>query len=345
MKPSAGIGSLALLAMVTCGGKTQPADAPPAAAAASSTSVAKNGVVEAEPSVPGAIAASVAPAADTPKAARPTPVAKWADVGLAKPESIVYDPDGDRYLVSNINGGGLAKDDNGFVSVLSPEGPVTALKWIEGGKNKVSLDGPKGLVLVNDLLYVADITNVRVFDRKTGTPKGSIPVPTSTSLNDIAAAPDGKIYVSDTAKKVGADGKTLEPNGNDSIYVIEDGKARTLAKRKELGSPNGILWTDRGLVAVTNDASGEVYRLDEKRERQDITKLPTGNLDGLLALGDSLLVTSWAGNAIYRGKLGGSFEVVIADLKSPADIGYDTKRGRLLVPLLLENTVLAYELK
>jgi hypothetical protein len=46
-----------------------------------------------------------------------------------------------------------------------------------------------------------------------------------------------------------------------------------------------------------------------------------------------------------RPELGGSFDVLIADLKSPADIGYDTKRGRLLVPLLLENTVLAYELK
>ncbi len=53
--------------------------------------------------------------------------------------------DGDRYLVSNINGGALAEDNNGFVSVLSPDGQVTTLKWIEGGKNKVSLDGPKGL--------------------------------------------------------------------------------------------------------------------------------------------------------------------------------------------------------
>jgi hypothetical protein len=302
----------------------------------------KKSATEAPPSAP---VASGAPAADTPKPAGLTPVVKWADVGLAKPESIVFDADGDRYLVSNINGGGLAKDNNGFISVLSPDGQVTALKWIEGGKNKVSLDGPKGLVIVKELLYAADITSVRVFDRKTGAPKATIPVPTSTSLNDIAAAPDGKVYVSDTAKKIGADGKTMEPNGNDSIYVIEGGKARTLAKRKELGSPNGILWTDQGLVAVTNDASGEVYRLDDKLERQDITKLPAGNLDGLLALGDSLLVTSWAGNAIYRGKLGGSFEVLIADLKSPADIGYDTKRGRLLVPLLMENTVLAYALK
>jgi SMP-30/gluconolaconase/LRE-like protein len=342
MKRSVGAYALVLLALVRCGKETAPPAAPSAAPLSSSDPVSSNGVTEAGASTP---AASVASPAEPPKPAGPTPVAKWADVGLAKPESIVYDADGDRYLVSNINGGALAKDDNGFVSVLSPDGQLTTLKWIEGGKNKVSLDGPKGLVIVDGLLYATDITNVRVFDRKTGAPKGTIPVPGSTSLNDIAVAPDGKIYVSDTGKKVGADGKTLEPNGNDSIYVIEGGTARTLAKRKDLRNPNGIVWTDNGLVAVTNDASGEVYRLDEKLARQDVTKLPTGTLDGLLALGDSLLVTSWAGNAIYRGKLGGSFEVLIADLKSPADIGYDTKRGRLLVPLLLENTVFAYELK
>jgi sugar lactone lactonase YvrE len=265
--------------------------------------------------------------------------------GFLKPESAVYDADADRYLVSNINGVGLAKDNNGFISVLSPEGQVTDLKWIEGGKNKVALDGPKGLVISKGILYAADITVVRMFDLKTGAPKGNINVAGATSLNDIAAAPDGKIYVSDTGRKVGADGKTLEPNGNDAIYVINKGKAKVLAKRTELGQPNGLLWTDKGLVAVTNDDSGEVYRLDEKAKRQDITKLPAGKLDGLLALGDSLLVTSWASNSVYRGKLGGTFEVALPEQKTPADIGYDTKRGRLLLPLLMENTVAVYELK
>jgi hypothetical protein len=80
-------------------------------------------------------------------------------------------------------------------------------------------------------------------------------------------------------------------------------------------------------------------------ERQGITKRAIGNLDGLVALGDALLVTSWTGNAICRGKLGGSFEVLVVELKSLADGGCDTKRGRLPVPLLLKNTVLAQVLK
>jgi sugar lactone lactonase YvrE len=332
------IGTIAaFFALASCLPANPPSSSAASAAASSSAGpTAKNSVAELAPS-------ASAGEAEAPKAG-PAPVVKYTD-GFLKPESAVYDADGDRYLVSNINGVGLVKDNNGFISVLSPDGQVTNLKWIEGGKNKVTLDGPKGLVISKGILYAADITVVRMFDLKTGASKGNIAVPGATSLNDIAAAPDGKIYVSDTGKKVGADGKTLEPNGNDAIYVINKGKAKALAKRTELGQPNGLVWTDKGLVAVTNDDSGEVYRLDEKAKRQDVTKVPAGQLDGLLSLGDSLLVTSWASNAIYRGKLGGTFDVAIPDQKSPADIGYDTKRGRLLVPLLMENTVAVYELK
>jgi hypothetical protein len=340
MKRSSGIGSLALVAaLASCGGETPPPSAPPAASA-SSAPVAKNSVTEPAPSAP---AGSATPA-EPPKPAGPTPVLKYSE-GFLKPESAVYDPDGDRYLVSNINGIGLIKDNNGFVSVLSPDGQVTNAKWIEGGKNKVTLDGPKGMVISKGTLYVADITVVRQFDLKTGAPKADIAVAGATSLNDIAVAPDGKIYVSDTGKKLGADGKTFENNGQDAIYVIDKGKAKVLAKRTELGCPNGVLWVDKSLVAVTNDDSGEIYRLDEKQKRQDITKLPAGKLDGLLALGDSLLVTSWASNSVYRGKLGGTFEVLIPEVKSPADIGYDTKRGRLLLPSVMDNTVSVYEIK
>jgi sugar lactone lactonase YvrE len=328
-----------LLFLAACGAQTPPAASPPPEPAVAP--VAKTSAPE--PS-PAASATPPAAAVEAPKPAGPAPVVTFTG-GFEKPESAVYDADADRYLVSNINGVGLVKDNNGFISVLSPDGQVTDLKWIEGGKKKVTLDGPKGLVIVKGVLYASDITVVRMFDLKTGAPKGEIPVAGSTSLNDICAAPDGKIYVSDTGKKVGADGKSLEPNGQDAIYVIEKGKAKVLAKTTELGEPNGVLWTDKGLVAVTNDDSGDIYRLDNKGKKHDITKLPAGNLDGLLALDDSLLVTSWKASAIFRGKLGGTFEVALSGLNAPADIGYDTKRSRLLVPLLKDNTIVAFELK
>jgi hypothetical protein len=37
--------------------------------------------------------------------------------------------------------------------------------------------------------------------------------------------------------------------------------------------------------------------------------------------------------------------VALPEQKSPADIGYDTRRSRVLVPHFLENTVEAYDLR
>jgi len=181
-----------------------------------------------------------------------------------------------------------------------------------------------------------------MFDLKTGAPKGDVAVQGATFLNDLVAGPDGKIYASDSGIKMG-ENKKFEPNGADAVYVIDKGKAKALAKSKDLGQPNGLAWTDKGLAVCS--MGGEVYRLDDKGMRQDVSKPPAGMLDGLIPLGDSLLVTSHEASAIFRGKLGGSYEVALAEQKSPGDIGYDTKRGRVLVPHLSQDSVEVYELK
>ena len=79
--------------------------------------------------------------------------------------------------------------------------------------------------------------------------------------------------------------------------------------------------------------------------QQDVTKLPKGGLDGLVSVGDSLLVGSWQGSAVYKGKLGGTFEPVLQGVKAPADIGFDSKRNRVLVPRFTENAIEAYDVK
>jgi sugar lactone lactonase YvrE len=322
--------SLSLPLVLACGGETPPPAPPPPPPPAP--------MAAAPAPVP---TASAAPApAEPPPPPAPTPVAKYA--GFQAPESVLYDDQGDRYLVSNINGKPFDVDNNGFISVLSPDGQVTNLKWIEGGKNKVKLDAPKGLAIAKGVLYVADITTVRMFDAKSGAPKGEVKIAGSTFLNDLAAGPDGKVYVSDSGFKAGASG--FEPTGTDAVYEIDKGKAKAIAKTPDLGKPNGLVVTDKG-VAVVTFGSGEVYRLDAKGAKVDASKPPKGALDGVVSVGDSLLVSSWEGSAIYRGKLGGTFDVALTDQKSPADIGYDTKRGRVLVPHFTEDTVEAYELK
>jgi hypothetical protein len=275
------------------------------------------------------------------KPAPPSPVFRITE-GIATPESVLYDEVNDRYLVSNINGKPDGTDNNGYISELSPDGKVVKEKFIAGGVGKVKLDAPKGSGISAGVLYVADISVVRLFDLKTGIPKGDIAVPGATFLNDIAVAKDGRVFVSDSGMKTGPGG--FEPTGSDAVYVIEKGKLKTIAKGKDLGGPNGLLAVANGVLTNTFGAD-EVYRLDEKGVKQDVTKVPTGGLDGMALIGDVLLVSSWKGSAIYRGSLGGQFEVAFAGLAGTADFGFDSKRRRVLVPRFLDNSVEIYDLK
>jgi len=282
-------------------------------------------------------------ASKPPPAPVPPPIVTFKGV-FARPESVLYDVAGDRYLVSNINGSPDAADGNGYISELSPDGAVKTPKLIEGGVKDVKLDGPKGLIIVGKELWVTDITQVRKFDLKTLAPKGDIKLPEATFANDIALAPDGKVYVSDSSVK--ATEKGFEPNGGDQVLVIDKaGKVKVLAKSKDLGGPNGLAFGPKGLL-VNGLLSNEVFGIGAKGEKVDVIKMPNGGLDGLLVVGDTLLCSSWGASAVYRGKLGGtSYEPVIQNVKGPADIGWDSKRSRVLIPRFMDDLVEVYDLK
>jgi sugar lactone lactonase YvrE len=287
--------------------------------------------------------AAVGPAAPTPAAEPAPPATVWRITdGISTPESVLYDAAADRYLVSNINGSPVDADNNGYITEISGDGKVTKAKLVEGGA-KLKLSAPKGMGLVGNVLYVTDINTVRKFDAKTGAPKGEIAVKDASFLNDLAVAPDGRVFVSDSSIKPGEKG--FDPLGGDAVYVIDKaGKVKPLAKSKDLKGPNGLLVVNDG-VLVNTFLSDEIYRLDAEGAVKDVTKLPTGGLDGFIQVGDSLLVTSWGGEKIYKGKLGGKFEPVLSGLKGAADIGYDSKRNRVIVPRFMDNAVEAYEIK
>jgi hypothetical protein len=84
--------------------------------------------------------------------------------------------------------------------------------------------------------------------------------------------------------------------------------------------------------------SGELYFVDPTGTKSQPQTLPTGSLDGIVQLNDGrFAVSSWAGSAVLSGTPGGTFTVLIPDAKSPADIGYDGKRNRLLIPHFEDN--------
>src|SRR5436305_2008757 len=153
--------------------------------------------------VPNSTATPAAPAPAAAPTLPPSPGATKVTVveGFLTPESVLHDTAQDIYFVSNINGSPTAKDDNGFISRVRPDGAVENLKFIEGGHNGVTLHAPKGLALLGDTLWVADIDVVRAFDARTGTARDSVSLATlgAVLLNDIAIAQTGALYITDTA--------------------------------------------------------------------------------------------------------------------------------------------------
>jgi sugar lactone lactonase YvrE len=264
------------------------------------------------------------------------------DVGFKTPESVLYDPEQDAYFVSNINGKPLDVDGNGFISKVTPDAKVE-LMWIDGSKKASALNAPKGLTISGNTLYVADISFVRMFDKKTGAPKGKVAIPNATFLNDVATGPDGTVYVSDSGMKAGKDG--FDGTGTDSIYkIVKGNRVEKLIVDKELGRPNGLAVDDTGVWTVTF-GSGELVHVDSTGKKEAGQKMPAGTLDGIVKLTDgSLLVSSWAASAVFRGTPGGTFESIIHDVKSPADIGYDSKRNVVLIPLFLADMVVLQKL-
>src|SRR5690606_20373842 len=80
-----------------------------------------------------------------------------------------------------------------------------------------------------------------------------------------------------------------------------------------------------------------VMRIDAAGNVTPQDSLPAGALDGVVRLDDgSLLVSSWDGQAIYH-VMPGHTMVAVGNVESPADIGFDRQRNRVLIPIFTGN--------
>src|SRR5262245_2533092 len=125
---------------------------------------------------------------------------------LQSPYSFVNDPLEKGYFISSVNGDPETADNNGFITKLDPHGKLLNLKFIQGGKGDVTLHAPKGMAVVEHVLYVADLNTLRGFNTTTGepvmtlnvrspaTPQSELP---RASLSDVAFDGKGHLYCSD----------------------------------------------------------------------------------------------------------------------------------------------------
>ena len=255
-------------------------------------------------------------------------------VGFSTPESVLHHVADDVYLVSNINGTPLDADGNGFISRLAPSGEVLSLKWIDGEAEGVTLNAPKGMAIVDGTLYVADIDCIRRFDASTGAPSGAVCVDGASFLNDVAPHFEEGVVFTDT----GLDA-SFSPTGTDAVYHLVGEEYAAVLADPELGAPNGVAAGESSVTVVTF-MSGEIFRLDESG-RTDVLTVVGAQFDGVeLLSGGALLVSDWGASCVHRVTPEGEAACIVGDVASPADIGLDRQRNRVLIPLFNADEVL-----
>ena len=268
--------------------------------------------------------------------------------GFYGPEGVKYDPEQDVYFVSNMLGFGSVKDGDGYIVRIDAANLGRSEIFIRSGRNGVVLDAPKGMAIHGDTLWVTDIDVLRAFDRRTGAPLATVDLRQQGAvlLNDVAVGPDGALRVTDSGI-IMSDKGVLHPGG-DKVFLVGPNRAiSVLAEGNVLGRPNGITWdpTGRRWIVVSFDPfHSEVYALNAGTDARTVLASGLGKFDGVEVLADGrLLVTSWSDSSVHAFG-GGRDERIIRHLINPADLGLDTRRNRVAVPLVTMNRVEFWQL-
>lgn len=256
--------------------------------------------------------------------------------GLKAPESAYYDADSGFLFLSQIGeGGGKAKDGDGWISKLTTDGKMVENKWVTG------LNAPKGVRGHGGKLYVSDIDRIVEIDIAAAKISRVIEVPEAVFLNDVATGVDGTVYVSDMAAS--------------KIYQYRDGKVSVFAEGEELEHPNGVLVDGDSLVIggwgtgfsqedFSTKALGRLQKINLKtKEITTITAEPTGHLDGIEADGKGgYIVTDWLNGKLFRINRRGKARLLMNFPQGSADHAYLVDQGLIILPEMLEGKLTAF---
>lgn len=240
------------------------------------------------------------------------------------PESVEYDPVGDRYLVSNTQSSSIkARDQAGVVTDL-----VTGLP-----------NAPYGLEIMGDVLYACMGNGVRGFSLATGQ---------QVYVRNLGASfPNGittdgtHLYITDFA------------SGARRIYKVDpvaDSHVTLVASTGQ--QPNGIVWDPEGerLVVVFWGSNAPIKSYDRITGAETVLVANTGvgNIDGVtIDCNGDFLIASWSPARITRYAstfAGGGTNLNVPGLNNPADIDFDEVHQRVCIPNTGSNTVVLFDI-
>lgn len=268
-----------------------------------------------------------------------TPAAATENQPLDAPEAAYWHAESQTWLVSSLGGGlSLARDGIGWLSRYDAQGRLLDPRWIDG------MDAPTGIASVGNLVYVADRAGLHEIDAAQAKRIRTIPIPGSLFLNDVAAAPNGVLFVSD-----------FEAN---RIYRLDqDRKPEIWLEGEQLQNPNGLVvdgdhlviatWgpmTDPATFAVKHPGTVLRAHLASKALEPLGDGKPIASFDGIVKAGDDYFATDWPGGRLLRISKTGEVREVLTGFHQLADLGFQPT-GRILgMPVMSDNRLILLHL-
>lgn len=237
-------------------------------------------------------------------------------------ESCTFDPQKNLILAMNNGNRGDGTENDGFVSLINPDGSVHTPKWIGFNRDGLELHHPLGSAIAGGILYTVDVGFVRSFDLASGRPLKSVPIPGSTVLNGIAATADGTVYASNTR----------DP---EVIYKVSpDGTTSVFAEGAPLNAPNGVAMDNDGNIVVVNVGDNAVITYSPAGEVVRIEHSVEGGNDGVVVLADGTKYTSSVRfGSVSRIRPGQPAEIIASGIPAAASMCYDSVQNQLVIPL------------
>lgn len=248
--------------------------------------------------------------------------------GFSSPESVIITKE--NVYVSNVGVKleATTKDKDGFISKLSKDGKILEIQFLQG------LNAPKGMGITNNILYIADIDEIKGFDLSSKKQVFSLAFKNTMFLNDITIKDKNTLFVSST--------------DTNSIFEV-DLKAGVYKKLIDFSAANGLHYEKGFLYAVELgssaktmlDGKGKLYKINLKNHKKTLLSSYEGVLDGVQKVGNKIYVSDWINfkNSgivrIYDLKTKKESVLGIMSLQGAADFMIDEKSNKLYIPQMI----------
>ena len=237
-------------------------------------------------------------------------------------ESCTFDPSRNLILAMNAGIGNDLMQNDGYVSLINPDGSVHTAKWIGASRDGLELHHPLGSAIQGNVLYTVDGAVLRTFDLSSGAPLKAITLDGATFLNGIGVTSDGTAYISNTQPP-------------QRIYKVTDaGDVSVFVDGEPLSTPNGVAIDLDGNIVVVNIASNDVLTFNPSGNLINTEHAAEGGNDGLVITEDGTkYVSSVRFGSVSRIRPGQPAEIIASGIPSAASMCYDSVQKQLVIPM------------